>query len=171
MSARTFTIDSEETSDFIQHGEVLMRHDTDEYGSMLIKVNRTGPIACPRCGNFVVLTEGVWTEERTGDPVCRDESSGEEGVHKADTMGVPEGHDYVLWWNDFVINEWVEAFTDLSLALARYALLIRCGEIQNEYGEGGFFRQYDAGDFATAFTPIWHQFIDPPRPDTPKETP
>lgn len=141
MSGHAFDILSEETSEFIQHGEVLMRHATDSYGSMLIKLKRSGPIACTRCGNFVVLTEGVWTEDRTGDPVCRDEDNGTEGVHKADTMGVPEGHDYVIWWNDYVVNDWTEAYTDLSEALVRYATLIRCGEIENEHGEGGFFKQ------------------------------
>jgi len=42
--------------------------------------------------------------------------------------------EYVLWWTDGVANDWEESYPALSLALARLAVLMRCGESDWERG-------------------------------------
>lgn len=39
-----------------------------------------------------------------------------------------------LWWADGVANEWLETHASTSLALARLAALVRCGESDWELG-------------------------------------
>lgn len=41
---------------------------------------------------------------------------------------------YSLLWDDCVVNEWSENFPALSMALARLASLIACGESEWEKG-------------------------------------
>lgn len=38
-----------------------------------------------------------------------------------------QGGGYVLWWNDYVVNEWAEFVPDLPTALARLGMLIDAG--------------------------------------------
>lgn len=35
---------------------------------------------------------------------------------------------YSLWWTDYVANDWIEWYPVLSVALARAAALMHCGE-------------------------------------------
>ena len=35
---------------------------------------------------------------------------------------------YSLWWTDYVANDWLEWYPTLSMALARTAALLHCGE-------------------------------------------
>lgn len=51
------------------------------------------------------------------------------------------GLGYMLWWTDYVINEWAEFWPTLPTALARMGLLIDAGE------RGAFFHRTEA-DFA-----------------------
>lgn len=41
---------------------------------------------------------------------------------------------FTLYWNDMVVNEWSETFPTLSVALARLAALVACGETNWERG-------------------------------------
>lgn len=44
------------------------------------------------------------------------------------------GDQFSLVWTDGVCNEWAEVYPTLSLALARFALLVYCGESEWEKG-------------------------------------
>ncbi len=41
---------------------------------------------------------------------------------------------YVLWWGDYVANEWTEVYAHLSTAIARLANLQHCRESDFEEG-------------------------------------
>lgn len=41
---------------------------------------------------------------------------------------------YQVRWTDFVANDWVETYHDLSDALARVSALVKCGE--SDWGRG-----------------------------------
>lgn len=41
---------------------------------------------------------------------------------------------FLLRWDDCVANEWIEEFADLSVCLARLAVLIACSESDFEKG-------------------------------------
>jgi alpha-ketoglutarate-dependent taurine dioxygenase len=44
------------------------------------------------------------------------------------------GDGFVLNWTDYVANDWEETFPTLSTAVARLAVLMRCGETDWEVG-------------------------------------
>ena len=54
----------------------------------------------------------------------------------------PHGEGFVLVWNDYAVNEWVERFTTLPQAIARLALLVQAVE-----SDRGFTKW--AGEFAS----------------------
>lgn len=41
---------------------------------------------------------------------------------------------YSLWWTDYVANDWLEWYPSLSVALARVAALLLCGEHERAVG-------------------------------------
>ncbi len=47
--------------------------------------------------------------------------------HVAVTVAT-DGNHFILTWNDYVTNEWSETYPALSIALARFAALMRCSE-------------------------------------------
>jgi hypothetical protein len=42
---------------------------------------------------------------------------------------------YFLYWSDNIANHWAERFSQLSSAIARLAILVKCGDTEN----GGFY--------------------------------
>ena len=59
----------------------------------------------------------------------------------------PDGDTFVLWWTDYVANEWTETHPDLGTALARLAVLHHCVS----HGEGFDVEPVDFVPVATAF--------------------
>lgn len=51
-------------------------------------------------------------------------------------VGIQKNADstWTLSWDDGVANEWNETFPHLSIALARMAVLVHCGELDWEVG-------------------------------------
>lgn len=58
-----------------------------------------------------------------------------------------DGGAFVLWWTDYVANEWTEIHPDLGTALARLAVLHHCVT----HGEGFDVEPGDFVPVATAF--------------------
>ena len=61
----------------------------------------------------------------------------------------PNGDTFVLWWTDYVANEWTETHPNLGTALARLTVLHHCVT----HGEGFDVEPDD-------FTPVAAAFLD-----------
>lgn len=84
-----------------------------------------------------------------------------EVTHDHDSA-LPAGHPYVLHWTDYVVNDWLEAYSNLSVATARLAALIRCTELNDHDDSGGGFFKQDPAMFTAVAEAFWGLTIDPP---------